>query len=117
MFCDAVPLVGVKEMDKEYWTITEVVETFRVEKGFLQELEEEEIVCPECRGGGDPEKVFSLSNLEDLRLAKLLVEEMGVNLPGVDIILRMRRNMFKMRTQFDGVLEDMAREVRRMIQT
>jgi MerR family transcriptional regulator/heat shock protein HspR len=104
-------------MVKEFWTVTEVVETFEVETGFLRELEDEEIVCPVCRGEDVSEKVFSLSDLENLRLAKLLVEDMGVNLPGVEIILRMRRTMFEMRSQFDGVLEDMAREVRRMLET
>jgi MerR family transcriptional regulator/heat shock protein HspR len=103
-------------MVKEYWTIHEVLETFAVETSFLRELEEEEIVCPVCRET-DSEKVFSLSDLENLRLAKLLVEDMGVNLPGVEIILRMRRTMFEMRSQFDGVLEDMAQEVRRMLQS
>ena len=104
-------------MVKEFWTITEVVEVFQVEKGFLRELEDEEIVCPTCRRDDDQEKVFSPADLENLRLAKLLVEDMGVNLPGVEVILNMRRTMFEMRSQFDGVLEDMAKEVRRMLQS
>lgn len=103
-------------MAKEFWTITEVVEIFQVERSFLIELEEEEIVCPECRDGDTENKIFFQPDLENLRLAKLLVEDMGVNLPGVDIILRMRRNMYAMRRQFDAVLEDMAREVRRVLE-
>jgi len=103
-------------MDKEYWTITEVVEIFQVDRSFLLDLEEEEIVCPECREGDMENKVFSQPDLENLRLAKLLVEEMGVNLPGVDIIIRMRRNMVDMRRQFDAVLEDLAGEVRRVLE-
>jgi MerR family transcriptional regulator/heat shock protein HspR len=101
-------------MGKEYWTTTEVIEIFQVETRFLEDLEEEEIVCPDCRE--DPaEKRFSQADLERLRLAKLLVEEMGVNLAGVEIILRMRRDMFAMRAQFDAILEDVARNVHRLL--
>lgn len=102
-------------MVKEYWTITEVMERFEVETRFLMELEEEEIICPVCREG-DSSKWFSESDLENLRLAKLLVDDMGVNLPGVEIILRMRQTLLDMRTQFDAVLEDVAGEVRRVLQ-
>ena len=35
---------------------------------------------------------------------------MGVNLPGVEVILRMRQMMFDMRRQFDEILEDLAQE-------
>ncbi len=102
-------------MVKEYWTIAEVVERFEVETHFLTELEKEEIICPVCRQD-DPSKLFSETDLENLRLAKLLVDDMGVNLPGVEIILRMRQNLLDMRAQFDAVLEDVAEEVRRVLQ-
>lgn len=102
-------------MVKEYWTTAEVVEHFEVEMRFLMELEEEEIVCPVCREG-DSSKLFSETDLENLRLAKLLVDEMEVNLAGVEIILRMRQTLLDMRTQFDAVLEDVADEVRRVLQ-
>jgi MerR family transcriptional regulator/heat shock protein HspR len=97
-------------MKKEYWTIREVVEIFEVDEGFLRELEEEEIVCSSCLE--DPsEKVFYLGEMEKLRLAKILSEDMGVNLPGVEIILRMRDTLFDMRKQFDEILEDVARHL------
>ena len=102
-------------MVKEYWTITEVLQRFEVEMHFLTELEEEEIIRPRCREG-DPCKLFTEMDLENLRLAKLLVEDMGVNLAGVEIILRMRQTLLDMRAQFDAVLEDTAEEVRRVLQ-
>jgi len=94
-------------MAKEFWTVTEVVELFQIEETFLSELEEEELICPTCLE--DPStRVFSSYELEKLRLAKILMDDMGVNLPGVEIILRMRQNMFDMRRQFDAILEDLA---------
>ena len=94
-------------MAKEFWTITEVVERFQITEGFLSELEEEEIVCSVCREN-DPNKVFTSEDLERLRLAKILVEEMGVNLAGVEVILGMRQRMIEMRRQFDDIFQDLA---------
>jgi MerR family transcriptional regulator/heat shock protein HspR len=97
-------------MVKEFWTVTEIVELFEVKESFLAQLEEEEILCP-IRRGRPPAKVFSAMDLEKLRLAKTLVEEMEVNLPGVEIVLRMRQNMIDMRRQFDAILEDLVKEL------
>jgi MerR family transcriptional regulator/heat shock protein HspR len=96
-------------MDKEFWTVTEVMEIFEVDEGFLSDLEEEEVLCSVCRDGS-PAKVFRTEELEKLKLVKALVEDMGVNLPGVEVILRMRQMMFDMRRQFDEILDDLAQE-------
>jgi MerR family transcriptional regulator/heat shock protein HspR len=94
-------------MKKEFWKVTEIVEQFQIDRGFLDELEEEEIICPTCRENSK-EKFFSSVDLERLRLARLLFEEMDVNLPGIEVILQMRQNMLDMRRQFDEILEDLA---------
>jgi MerR family transcriptional regulator/heat shock protein HspR len=99
-------------MTKEFWTITEVVEIFEIGEDVLQELEEEEVLCPLCRNDS-PTKLFPAAELEKLRIAKILIEDMGVNLPGVEIILRMRQTLFEMRRQFDEILEDLATQLQR----
>jgi len=98
-------------MMKERWTREEVLRIFDLDETFLLDLEEEEIVCcfREERSGS---RVYAFSELEKLRIAKILVEELGVNLPGVDIILRMRRDMISARKQFDAILEDLADKIR-----
>jgi len=106
-----IHLNGLVMIVKEFWTITEVIELFEVEDSFLSELEEEEIVCPICREES-PTKLFNSEAMEKLRLAKILTEDMGVNLPGVEIILRMRQNMFEMKRQFDTVLEDLVHHMK-----
>jgi MerR family transcriptional regulator/heat shock protein HspR len=98
-------------MSKEFWTITEVVELFEVEESFLIDLEEEEILCPTCQDDSTT-KLFTSSELEKLRIAKILFEDMGVNVPGIEIILRMRQTMFDLRNQFDAILEDLAEDLR-----
>jgi MerR family transcriptional regulator/heat shock protein HspR len=99
-------------MTKKYWTVSEVVEIFKVDERFLSDLEDEDILCPECRGDAST-KLFPPSEMEKLRIAKVLVEEMEVNLPGVEIILRMRQNLIEMRAQFDAIMADLAAELRR----
>ena len=96
-------------MTKEFWTVTEVVEIFQVDERFIEDLEEEDVVCPICRKD-TPTKLFSARDLENLRLAKILVEDMGLNLAGVEVVLQMRRSMIEMRRQFDAILEDLAKE-------
>jgi MerR family transcriptional regulator/heat shock protein HspR len=101
-------------MSKKFWTVTEVVELFEIDENFLIDLEEEEILCPTCLD--DPTtKVFSSSELEKLRIAKILFDDMGVNVPGIEIILRMRQTMFDMRKQFDAILEDLAQNLKNSI--
>ena len=94
-------------MTKEFWKITEVIELFQIDSGFLDDLEEEEIICPTCREDSE-EKLLKSGDLEKLRLARLLFEEMDVNMPGIEVILQMRQNMLDMRKQFDDILEDLA---------
>ncbi|VBB42082.1 conserved hypothetical protein [uncultured Desulfatiglans sp.] len=99
-------------MTKEYWTITEVIEAFELDEDLLSELESEEIVCPICTEESAA-KLFSAGDLETLRLTKIFMEDMGVNLPGVEVILRMRQNMIDMRRQFDAILEELAGQLKK----
>ncbi len=97
---------GLKNMNKQFLTVSEVLEVFEIKESFVADLEEEEIVCSVCREGS-PSKLFSAVELEKLRIAKLLVEDMEVNLSGVKNILRMRQDMIDMRKQFDAILEEL----------
>lgn len=101
-------------MEKKYFTTTEIMEIFKVDEDLIVSLEHEEIICPECTGG-DPLKQFSSREIEKLRIAKMLIEDMEVNLPGVEIILRMRESMINMRRQFDDILEDLAVQIKKSL--
>ncbi len=98
-------------MNKKYWTLTEIKDCFQVNEGFVTQLEKEQIVCAVHKSASE-EKIFSVDDIERLRLAKILMEEMDVNMAGVEIILNMRQNMFDMRRQFDEILEDIAHQVK-----
>lgn len=101
-------------MGKELWTVAEVLEFFQLEERVLRDLEEEEIICPACNPGL-PTRMFHADELEKLRIAKVLMEEMDVNLSGVEVILQMRDRMIEMRRQFDAILEDLAQQLRQAL--
>lgn len=103
-----------KPANKKFWTVSEVIEVFEIEERFLKDLEAEDIVCPICRED-PPAKLFSNDDLERLRFAKSLVEDMGVNLAGVEVALRMRQSMIDMRRQFDAILEELVRQLRKRL--
>jgi MerR family transcriptional regulator/heat shock protein HspR len=98
-------------MARKLWTIIDITEIFEVDAQFVHSLEEEEIICA-SREEGSTVKCYSPEEVEKLRLAKILVDDLEVNLPGVDIILRMRSNMIQMRRQFDAILKDIADKIR-----
>lgn len=102
-------------MEKKYFSTTEIMEIFQVDEDLIIRLEQEDIICPECLGG-EPFKHFSRNEIEKLRIAKMLIEDMDVNMPGVEIILRMRESMITMRRQFDDILEDLSSQIKKTFQ-
>lgn len=105
----------MEEMEKKYWTAIEIIEDLQVSEELLVTLEREEIICPELNASSSL-KHFSCDEMEKLRLARMLIEDMDVNIPGVEIILRMRQDMIHMRRQFDEILEDIAEEIRKTME-
>ncbi len=64
-------------------------------EAFLRALEEAEIV------GAGP---FSEEEVEDVLVAHTLYRELEVNLPGVEVILRLRRELIRTRAQVRDLL-------------
>jgi MerR family transcriptional regulator/heat shock protein HspR len=99
-----------RAMTKEFWTVQEVIRFYEIDETFVHDLVEEGILCPTCREHPS-DRVFAQEELEKVRIAKVLMEDMGVNLAGVDVILSMRRQMAEMRRQFDDILEALAHDI------
>jgi len=98
-------------MRKEFWNFLEITKIFNIDEEFIVELEREEIISPVYKKK-KTEKTISLKDMERLRMAKILMHEMDVNIPGVEVILKMHQNMIDMRKQFDDIFEDMAKHVK-----
>jgi len=98
-------------MRKEFWNYLEITKIFNVDESFIIELEKEEIISPVYKKK-KTEKIISLKDMEKLRMAKILMHEMDVNIHGVEVILNLHQNMIKMRKQFDDIFEDMAKHLK-----
>lgn len=98
----------------EYVKVREICVRFDVGEEALREWAAEGLLTlrepPEV-----DEPALSAADAERVRLIALLMREMDVNLPGVEVILHMREELLAMRRQFDDVLRDLVGELRKRI--
>jgi DNA-binding transcriptional MerR regulator len=97
-------------MARKFFRITEVVEICGVDRDFVARLERERIIEPTIRSRL---KYYPRDQLDRIRVAHLLITEMGVNLEGAEVALHMREQMIAMQRQFRQVLHRLAQERRR----
>lgn len=85
-----------------------------MDESFLDRLEAEDLVRS---SETEPrvEKVFYVDQVERIRIICNLVNDLEVNLPGVEVILEMRENMIRMQQQFDAILEALVKELKTRI--
>lgn len=88
-------------MTRKYLHITEVVERCGVNKEFIRRLERENLIrsLPSRK-----RKLYSLDQVDRVRVARLLIEDMGVNIEGTEVALNMREQMIAMRRQLRGLV-------------
>jgi DNA-binding transcriptional MerR regulator len=94
-------------MAEKYFKITEVVGICGVDEDFVLLLEREHLVEPVVV---ETEKVYPAEQVDRVRVAHLLMEEMGVNLEGAEVALHMREQMIAMQRQFGEILQRLSRE-------
>ncbi len=96
-------------MAKKYLRLTEVVEICGVDEEFICRLEEERLIRPISRRR---QKLYPLDQVDRVRVARTLMEEMGVNLEGAEVALHMREQMIAMQRQFERVLKSLLNELK-----
>ena len=99
-------------MSRKYLRITEVTKICGVNASFVTRLEREKVIYPIVRR---TQKLYPLDQVDRVRVARLLIEEMGVNLEGAEVALHMREQMIAMQRQFNEILRLLARELRKSI--
>jgi len=97
-------------MPRKYLRVTEVTKICGVDIKFVQRLEREKVIYPIVRRR---QKLYPLDQVDRVRVARLLIEEMGVNLPGAEVALHMREQMIAMQRQFNELLRLLGRELRK----
>lgn len=94
-------------MPRKYLRITEVTRICGVDVKFVKRLEREKVIYPIVRRS---EKYYPLDQVDRVRIARLLIEEMGVNLEGAEVALNMREQMIAMQRQFNEILRLIGKE-------
>jgi len=97
-------------MPGKFLRITEVVKICGVDEDFVIRLEQEKVIYPIVRRN---RKLYPLDQVDRVRVARLLIEEMGVNLEGAEVALHMREQMIAMQRQFNELLRLLGRELKR----
>lgn len=97
-------------MPRKYLRITEVTKICGVDVKFVKRLEQEQVIYPVVRRR---EKVYPLDQVDRVRVARLLIEEMGVNLEGAEVALHMREQMIAMQRQFNEILRLLGKELKK----
>ncbi len=98
-------------MSLKYVPLAEAAAQSGLTLHFLRMLAGEEIIA--LKRTLDDVEVISREELERARLVALLTQELEVNLPGAEVILRMRDEMIAMRRQFDEILVNLVDELKR----
>jgi MerR family transcriptional regulator, heat shock protein HspR len=97
-------------MPRKYLRIQEVVKICSVPQEFIDHLEREHIIEPVMRRRL---KFYSRDQLDRVRVARLLMEEMGVNLEGAEVVLHMREQMIAMQRQFNELLHLLGQQLKK----
>jgi MerR family transcriptional regulator, heat shock protein HspR len=97
-------------MGRRYIEITEVVKVCKVDKHFIQQLERERVIRPVVQRR---RKLYPPDQVDRIRIANLLIQEMGVNFEGAEVVLNMREQMIAMQRQFNEVLRLIGDEIKR----
>jgi len=97
-------------MARRYIRITQVIKICGVDQKFVDDLERERIVQPVIRRSL---KFYAPEQVERVRVAHLLIEEMGVNMEGAEVALHMREQMIAMQRQFNELLRLLGRQLKK----
>ena len=98
-------------MSIKYFPLQEAAERAGLTVAYLEMLEHEGLIA--VKRTLDDVVVISSADLDRARVTALLTQELEVNLPGAEVILRMRDDMIAMRRQFDEILSDLIDELKR----
>lgn len=91
-----------------YYRETVIVKQLRIRKTVLRKMEEEGIIKPIFKDG---EKYYNDEQVADIVFARNLISCMGVNLPGVVVAIKMRRNFIKAENQVEQLIEYLKRRL------
>ena len=90
------------ERDKPLYTIGVVAVMLKLHPQTLRMYEKKGLIRPSRSGGKT--RMYSAEDVEEIARVTRLARDLGVNLAGIEIILKMRRRMLDMQAQIEGLM-------------
>jgi len=88
-----------------YYRRTEVIEMLSLDEEFLDRLLRETSICEEVGGA------FSARDVERIRVARHLEEDLGLNWAGIEVVVDLRERMLAERRELLSVIEALRRRL------
>ncbi len=91
-------------MEKHYYTIKVAAELCGLHEQSIRMYERRGLIAP-LRSAGNIRR-FSDDDVERIRFIKRLIDDLGVNLAGVEVILHMRQQLLEVQRELDALKRD-----------
>ncbi len=95
-------------MEQQYYTIKIAAELCGMHEQSLRMYERRGLIAPQ-RSPGNIRR-FSVQDVEQIRFIKRLVDELGVNLAGVEVIMHMRQQLIETQHALLALQDDKIRD-------
>ncbi|MBA3025952.1 MAG: helix-turn-helix transcriptional regulator [Sulfurimonas sp.] len=93
--------------DEPVYLISIVAKILEIHPQTLRQYERENLVCPSRSDGRI--RLYSQRDIDRIKLILRLTRDLGVNLAGVDIILRLKENVDDMEQEIAGLRHEVAK--------
>ncbi len=97
----------IHKYDEPVYLISIVAKILEIHPQTLRQYERENLVCPSRSNGRI--RLYSQRDIDRIKLILRLTRELGVNLAGVDIILRLKENVDDMETEIAELRHEVSR--------
>lgn len=99
-------------MSPRHYHIHEIIEYIGCDEEFVDLIEREALIFSE-KALNTGERKYPEDQVDRIRVIKNLMDDLEVNLAGVEVILEMRENMMRMQEMFDQILEILHGELKK----
>ncbi|WP_294962726.1 helix-turn-helix transcriptional regulator [Sulfurimonas sp.] len=96
----------IHQYDEPVYLISIVAKILDIHPQTLRQYERENLICPSRSNGRI--RLYSQRDIDRIKLILRLTRELGVNLAGVDIILRLKENVDDMETEIAELRHEVA---------
>lgn len=101
--------MGLKRRKKGYFSISAVADMFSVHQQTIRLYEKEGFISPKRSEGNT--RLFSEEDVDQLEEIIYLTHHLGVNLAGVDMILKLQKQIKKLQSEINSSFQEINKEL------